>query len=156
MQLRSCLSLTLMTLLPFGTLVVVAAGCSSSNTSTAGQRIMCSTDPGTGEILRCAPGGDGSGANTCEDIDEDGDGEPHDVGDDDSGHSSATDDDSGGDRDHDGVSDDHDCDEHAGEDGDRDGLPYDVRPKLGASAPSFLRWMRSVAGRSLIAPAGIK
>jgi hypothetical protein len=30
------------------------------------------------------------------------------------------------------------------------------RPRLGASATSYLRWMRSVAGRSLMAHAGIK
>lgn len=130
MQLRSCLSLTLMTLLPLG---VLAPGCSSDKTATQGQMITCTTDPGTGEILRCAPGaGDGSGSNTCQDIDEDGDGEPHDDGDD-KGGASLTVDGGSGDRDHDGVSDDHDCDEHAGEDGDRDGLPYDIRPKLGAT-----------------------
>lgn len=125
-----------MALLPVG---VLGAGCSSNNLATKGQLITCTTDPGTGEILRCAPGGDGSGSgsNTCQDVDEDGDGEPHDQGDDDHAGANATGDDSG-DRDHDGIPDDRDCDERPGEDGDRGGLPYDIRPKLGSTTRPIL------------------
>lgn len=135
MQLRTTLSLSLMALLPFG---VLASGCSSEHTSTAGQMITCTTDPGTGAVLRCEPGA-GSGSNTCQDVDEDGDGEPHDQGDDNdhTGTASADhggSDDSGTDSDGDGISDDRDCDQHAGEDGMRTALPYDVRPQLGAMA----------------------
>jgi len=137
MQLRSTLSWTLMSLLPFG---VLAAGCSSEHTSTAGQMLTCTTDPGTGVVLRCEPGGgsgSGSGSNTCQDIDEDGDGEPHDQGDDNDrtgtvGADHDRSDDSGKDSDGDGIPDDRDCDRHAGEDGMRTALPYDVRPQLGA------------------------
>jgi len=137
MQLRSTLSLTLMALLPLG---VLASGCSSEHTSTAGQMITCTTDPGSGVVLRCEPGGSGSttgsGANTCQDIDDDGDGEPHDQGDDHdhTGTVSADRDggrDDGKDSDGDGVPDDRDCDQHPGEDGMRTALPYDVRPQLG-------------------------
>jgi len=135
MQLRSTLSFTLMALLPLGAL---APACSSENTGIKGQLITCTTDPGTGAVLRCEPGaGSGSGSNTCQDIDEDGDGDPHDEAGDDDPHGSSVD--GGGhdgeteDHDGDGVEDDHDCDEHAGEDGMRDGLPYDVRPALGAT-----------------------
>jgi hypothetical protein len=119
-----------MALLPFG---VLAAGCSSEHTSTAGQMLTCTTDPGTGAVLRCEPG-NGSGANTCQDVDEDGDGEPHDQGDDGdhTGTASADrGDDSGKDSDGDGVPDDRDCDQRAGEDGMRTALPYDIRPQLG-------------------------
>ena len=134
------LSCTLVALLPVG---VLAPGCSSS-TGSRGQLITCTTDPGTGVIERCEPGGggsgsgNGSGAGTCQDIDEDGDGEPHDTGDDDPIESSGNRDRGGedgddGDRDGDGIDDDHDCDEHAGEDADREELPYDVRPQLGAT-----------------------
>lgn len=138
MQLRTSLSLTLMALLPVG---VLAPGCSSESTGTKGQLITCTTDPGTGVILRCAPGaGDGSG--TCQDIDEDGDGEPHDDGEDEAaggaGFAGIRKSDEGADRDGDGVSDDHDCDEHEGEDGDASGLPYDVRPELGATTSPVL------------------
>jgi len=139
MQLRTYLSFTLMTLLPVG---VLAPGCSSSdNVGAKGQMITCTTDPGTGVILRCAPGaGDGSGSGTCQDVDEDGDGDPHDEADDDQTKTSGVSARSNGnesdgesdDHDGDGIPDDRDCDEHAGEDGSRDGLPYDVRPKLGA------------------------
>jgi hypothetical protein len=146
MQLRSSFSFTLMALLPLG---VLAPGCSSEHTSTSGQLITCITDPGTGAVLRCEPGGgsgsgSGSGSNTCQDIDEDGDGEPHDQGDD-GLHASATGtvgDDGGGDStkdsDGDGIPDDRDCDQHEGEDGMRTELPYDVRPKLGATTRPIL------------------
>ncbi|HZJ61976.1 MAG TPA: hypothetical protein VFD36_00520, partial [Kofleriaceae bacterium] len=123
-----------MALLPVG---VLAPACSSS-TGSQGQLITCTTDPGTGVIERCEPGGgSGSGAGTCQDIDEDGDGEPHDNGDDNPVETSGNrdrggDDGESGDRDGDGIDDDHDCDEHAGEDADREELPYDVRPQLGA------------------------
>jgi hypothetical protein len=135
-QLRTTLSCSLIALLPFG---VLAPGC-SSGTASKGQLITCTTDPGTGAILRCEPGaGSGSGAGTCHDIDEDGDGEPHDDGDDDDQppvmadgdlHEDGDDD---GDHDDDGISDDDDCDEHAGEDAHREDLPYDVRPQLGST-----------------------
>ncbi|HMG52802.1 MAG TPA: hypothetical protein VK601_04965 [Kofleriaceae bacterium] len=121
-----------MALLPLGAL---APACSSERTGIKGQLITCTTDPGTGVILRCQPGA-GSGSNTCQDVDADGDGDPHDEAGDDNPHGSSVD--GGGhdgeseDHDGDGVEDDHDCDEHAGEDGMRDGLPYDVRPALGA------------------------
>jgi hypothetical protein len=128
MQIRSPLALLLVAFLPAG---VLAPGCSSDATAVKGQLITCTTDPGTGVVLRCAPGdGDGSGANTCQDVDQDGDGDPHDEAGDDRPHSSG---DAGEDHDDDGISDDRDCDEHEGEDGMRDGLPYDVRPRLGAT-----------------------
>src|SRR4051812_47529071 len=61
--------------IPFAALLIA---CSSTQTSTKGQLITCTTDPGTGVVLRCQPGGgDGSGSNTCTDVDEDGDGDPH-------------------------------------------------------------------------------
>jgi hypothetical protein len=135
MQFRSMLSCALAAVLPVG---VLAPACSSS-TGTQGQLITCTTDPGTGVIERCQPG-DGSGTGTCQDIDEDGDGEPHDDGDDDPPPIEATGDGPGGDRggddddrDGDGIEDDHDCDEHPGEDADRADLPYDVRPQLGST-----------------------
>ena len=61
-------------------LAPLALGCSADKLSSAGQAISCTTDPGTGVILACAPGGgSGSGSgSTCMDIDEDGDGSPHD------------------------------------------------------------------------------
>jgi hypothetical protein len=149
MQLRTKLSLVLVGILPIGAL---APSCAPS-TSTTKQLITCTTDPGTGVILRCAPGGgSGSGSGTCQDIDEDGDGEPHDQGNDDaatsaSGSSTGSADDKGGgsgsgsgsagdDDDHDGIPNERDCDNHPGEDHEHEGmdLPYDVRPQLGASA----------------------
>lgn len=150
MQLRSTLSFTLMAVLPFG---VLAVGCSSEHTSTAGQMITCSTDPATGAVLHCAPGS-GSGANTCQDIDEDGDGEPHDQGDDTDHTGTASADpggseDSGKDSDGDGISDDRDCDRHAGEDDMRTELPYDVRPQLGATTRPVLD---AFAERGKVAP----
>jgi hypothetical protein len=131
MQLRSTLSLTLLALLPI-------AACSSEQLASKGQMISCTTDPTTGAIGRCAPvdgtgDGSGSGSGACQDIDEDGDGEPHDDGDDHPVSTLVGDDDHGGDRDHDGIPDDRDCDEHPGEDGERGNLPYDVRPELGAT-----------------------
>ncbi|HEX8109125.1 MAG TPA: hypothetical protein VF516_15435 [Kofleriaceae bacterium] len=112
--------------------------------------ITCTTDPGTGAILRCEPGGgsgagsgSGSGSNTCQDVDEDGDGEPHDQGDDgDHTGTVSADHDGGGDAskdsDGDGISDDRDCDQRPGEDGMRTELPYDVRPQLGATTRPVL------------------
>src|SRR5689334_21272483 len=144
-QLRTTLSLALVSLLPFG---VLAPGCSTS-TATKGQLITCTTDPGTGAILRCEPGtggGSGSGTGTCQDVDEDGDGEPHDDGDDtatsrQSRGGDGDDNDEGGDdgdHDHDGVPDENDCDEHPGEDAQRQELPYDVRPQLGTTTRPIL------------------
>ena len=136
----------------------VAACAGGPTTSTTGQMIECSTDPGTGVVLQCAPVGSGSsvgGTGMCRDIDEDGDGQPHDTnpskctgsG---SGSGSGSgpvvqdhgDDDGSGakDSDCDGIPDDEDCDTKPGEDdcGDngKDGidLPYDVQPQLGATA----------------------
>lgn len=143
MQLRTKLSLILVGVLPLGAL---APACSTQTSSTK-QLITCTTDPGTGVILRCAPGAgsDTGGANTCQDIDEDGDGEPHDEGDDDKpaggagvtstqrGDGSGSGSDS--DDDHDGVPDDRDCDHRPGEDHEHQSsdLPYDIRPQQGAS-----------------------
>lgn len=121
------LSLALVSALPLGAL---APGCTSSNTSTIGQKISC-TDTGAG-VTDCHPAGSttGSGSDTCEDVDDDGDGTPHDDGedaddgvvdsstadrDDDGTADSADDDDDG-----DGISDDRDCDKRAG--GDDDGV----------------------------------
>jgi hypothetical protein len=145
------LSCTLVALLPVG---VLAPGCSSS-TGSQGQLITCTTDPGTGVIERCEPGGgsgSGSGAGTCQDIDEDGDGEPHDNGDDNPVESSGNrdrggDDGDSGDRDGDGIADDHDCDEHPGEDADREELPYDVRPQLGAMTRPVIDAFAARGGR---------
>jgi hypothetical protein len=153
MQMRTKLSLTLLAVVPAG----ILAACSSEPTGSTGQQISCDTDPSTGVILRCGSGagsgsGSGSGSASCQDIDQDGDGEPHDQGDDhgvdgpthdqnddhgDDGADHDQDDDHGshatGDRDGDGIPDDRDCDERPGEDGTRAGLPYDVRPQLGAT-----------------------
>lgn len=125
-------------------LVAILPACTGGNTSSVGQQITCQTDPGTGVVLSCQPGGGDGGANTCTDIDEDGDGEPHDDMDDANddhsssfGGGSGSSDDSAddGDDDHDGIDDDHDCDHHPGEDDDGDdaGLPYDIRPALGST-----------------------
>jgi hypothetical protein len=119
--------------------VLSLAACTGGDkTSAAGQEITCSTDPGTGVILACAPTGSGSGGpNTCQDIDEDGDGEPHDqpgevIARDGDDHGSDADDDDG-----DGIPNSDDCDNHEGEDdgGQSDGaqLPYDVQLALGAT-----------------------
>ena len=105
-----------------------AAGCAPEE-SSLGQAITCTTDPDSGVILRCAPVGEGE-PGTCTDIDDDGDGEPHDEGA--TLRSTQT-----GDEDGDGVSDEEDCDEQPGEDDcDDDGevdLPYAVSPQLGAT-----------------------
>jgi hypothetical protein len=138
------LSFLLVSLLPFG---VLAPACSSSHESTKGQMIECTTDPGTGVILRCEPGDGTGGANTCVDVDENGDGEPGDgadsgdgpvidlVGRAHDGGGGGGDDGEAGDDDGDGVPDSEDCDHHPGEDDDGDDgdvdLPYDVRPGLG-------------------------
>src|SRR5207249_921179 len=98
------LSIVLVALLP-------VACTSAPDTSTQGQLITCTSQPGTGVILDCAPGS-GSGSGTCQDVDEDGDGEPHDL-DDDQPTVTSSDDDDG-----DGISNENDCDEHEGEDGD--------------------------------------
>ena len=134
----------------FSVLALAFAACTGADhLSTKGQTITCTTDPGTGVILRCAPGtpgspagtvtegsggsgtetGSGSGGSTCTDVDEDGDGEPHDVG-------VAKLAPETGDADGDGVPDSDDCDEHPGEDDSPEGadLPYDVKPQLGQTA----------------------
>src|ERR1044071_615463 len=105
MQLRT-LSFTLMALLPVGAL---APACSSTNTATKGQLITCTVDPGTGAVGRCEPGdggGSGSGANHCQDIDDDAAGRSHAASAD--GHDGDSED-----HDGDGIPDDRDCDEHA-------------------------------------------
>ena len=66
------LSITLVSAMPLG---VLAPGCTSGKTSSVGQLISC-TDTGAG-VTNCHPiasGSAGSGSDTCEDIDEDGDG----------------------------------------------------------------------------------
>ena len=131
-------------------LVLATTACTAPSTSSKGQMITCTTDPGTGVITNCETGsGSGSGSNQCQDIDEDGDGEPHDgsgdtgSGSDDHGGSAnfAAPDNGGdgsgheGDSDGDGIPDDQDCDNHPGEDNNpRPDLPYDVRPALGSTA----------------------
>jgi hypothetical protein len=144
MQSSKALRAILIAVLPFS---VLAPACTGGATSSTGQMITCTTDPGTGVIVRCE-NGDGSGSGTCHDIDEDGDGDPHDEaeGADDSGNHTnvaapddghgGSDDGSGheGDTDGDGIPDSDDCDNHHGEDDDGgDELPYDVRPALGAT-----------------------
>ena len=124
---------------------LLVACTASDNTSTKGQLITCTTDPGTGVILACGAGsGSGSaGGSTCQDIDEDGDGEPHDQPGDSSSRVApeGSDDGSGSgeaDDDHDGIPNSEDCDTHEGEDdgGQSDGaqLPYDIAPQLGATS----------------------
>ncbi len=135
---RTHLSFVLAALLPGA----LGAACSSEQVSAKGQTITCSTDPGTGVILRCEPGGGGSGSGgsgTCVDVDDDGDGEPHDDGT--IARNGVEDDDDG-----DGIPNEEDCDEHQGEDscddhgGDSSSvdLPYDVKPQLGATATPIL------------------
>src|SRR5687768_7732985 len=133
----------------------------SPNSSTIGQRITCETDPDSGVILSCEPGEGDGGENTCEDIDEDGDGMPDDD-DDDDGDDDGTDDGGDGelgftsspteggdeeddhdedgdgvcdgddhDDDDDGIDDDDDCDEEEGGDSDESELPYDIKMQLG-------------------------
>ncbi|HET7504286.1 MAG TPA: hypothetical protein VFK02_24865 [Kofleriaceae bacterium] len=138
-----------MALLPIG---VLAPGCSSEKTGTKGQLITCTTDPGTGVVLRCEPGagsGSGSGSSTCQDIDEDGDGDPHDDATEAGGDRASLDGEGADSEDHDGdgISDDRDCDEHEGEDGSEDGLPYDVRPQLGATTRPVLDAFASRGGQ---------
>jgi len=135
------LPLLLIAILPFG---VLAPACTSGSTSSLGQTITCSTDPGTGVVLRCAPGDD-SGDHTCTDVDEDGGGGLKDLpppmgrvggAADDGGDDSGANDD---DDDDDGIPDDEDCDHHPGEDhcdgddGSEAKLPYDVQLELGAT-----------------------
>ena len=118
--------------------VLTTAAC-SPGTSSKGQLITCSTDPDTGVVVRCEPGDDSSDPNSCQDIDEDGDGDPHDDDDAvartaDGGDDDSADDDS----DDDGIDDDHDCDEQEGEDDDSSELPYDVRMQQGETVTPIL------------------
>jgi hypothetical protein len=123
---------------------LLVACTASDNTSTKGQLITCTTDPGTGVILACGAGSDaGSGSGgTCQDIDEDGDGEPHDQPGSSTArlapHDGSDDGSDADDDDHDGIPNGDDCDSHEGEDGggQSDGaqLPYDIAPQLGATA----------------------
>ena len=117
------LSLAIVSAMPLG---VLAPACTSGNTSTIGQHITC-TDTGAG-VTNCHPtpaGTTGSGSDTCEDVDEDGDGTPHDVGEDHhgtvsgSGGSGTTAGSAGDDDDGDGIPNDRDCDKRPG--GDDDG-----------------------------------
>lgn len=133
-------------LLGLVTAAALAPACAPASTSSRGQMITCTTDPGTAVILSCEPGGGSGGSNTCVDVDEDGDGDCHDDG---AGSGSGatgvglrahdgSDDGSEGDSDGDGVPDSEDCDNHPGEDDGGDGgsgidLPYDVQPQLGAT-----------------------
>jgi hypothetical protein len=136
MTISKKLSLALVSVLPFGMLA-----CSGGDKlGQKGQLITCQTDPGTGVILRCEPGGGGGGSNTCVDVDEDGDGEPHDSNTTPVPRTLVAPDDGGGsgsdmnDDDGDGIPNSEDCDTHPGED-DHAGadLPYDVRPALGST-----------------------
>lgn len=122
-------------------LALALASACAPNTSTVGQHITCETDPDSGVILSCQPGDGSGGANECEDVDEDGDGQPGDddsAGDDDDAGSDSTttpddgtlsftggsdsDDDSTSDDSDDSTSDDHDCDSDGDgmDDGDDD------------------------------------
>lgn len=127
------LSIVIATALPLG---VLAPACSSTSTSSKGQLISC-TDTGTG-VTSCHPrdttttgpdAGSDPGSGTCEDVDEDGDGSPHDVGEDhhDPRTGAATDPGQAGsdadDDDHDGIPNDRDCDRRHG--GDDDGEDHD-------------------------------
>lgn len=107
-------------------------GC-SDNLGSKGQLLTCTAD--AAGALSCAPATAGAvlGANQCQDVDEDGDGEAHDDdGEDHDGDGTRNcddaDDDSDGmsdvsddDDDNDGVPDDDDCDERDGQDDDDDG-----------------------------------
>lgn len=105
--------------LVLGTLTAAAlapSGCTSDNTSTKGQMISCSVSGGV--VANCHPmtATDVAGApGTCQDVDEDGDGEPDDVNEEMEGSGAATADD--GDKDHDGTPDSMDQDD------DNDGVP---------------------------------
>jgi len=115
------LTLVLITALPLGAL---APACSATHTSTAGQMISC-TDTATGPV-NCHPssGAAGSGSDTCEDIDDDGDGLPHDVGEE---HRSVHSANANDDDDDDGIQNGRDCDHRHGgdDDGDDDGSGHD-------------------------------
>ncbi len=125
------------------TLPLAALACSSGSSTTT-QMITCSTDPDTGVILRCEPGSgddDDGGADTCVDVDEDGDGAPHDEA------GTVIYSGSAGDGDGDGVDDVDDCDTQPGEDdcdpedGDDSGesdLPYNIELALGASVTPII------------------
>jgi hypothetical protein len=114
--------------------IALVASCSSSDSlGTKGQLITCETDPGTDVILSCHPGeSDDGDSHSCNDIDEDGDGQPNDNN---PTIRSGGDDDTSGDSDDDGVDDNDDCDEHPGGDDDDDhgdvDLPYDIKMKRG-------------------------
>src|SRR5262245_45431122 len=105
------LAISIVCLLPLGAL---APSC-APHTSTAGQRISCQvTAAGVTNCHPDASGSAGSGSGTCEDIDEDGDGSPHDVGED--HHDPKTGAATGGtagsagdDDDDDGIENDRDC-----------------------------------------------
>ncbi len=133
---------------------LACTGCTGAGTASTAQMITCSTDPGTGVVTKCETGSGSGGANECHDLDEDGDGEPHDVADDNGSDGSdgsdhhgsgdhlvapdngGSDDGSGSatDSDHDGIPDSEDCDLHPGEDDNPNSeLPYDIRPALGAT-----------------------
>jgi hypothetical protein len=119
------ISLAVVAAMPLGAL---APGCSGTSTSAVGQRISC-TDTGAG-VTDCHPagsGGAGSGTDTCEDVDDDGDGMPHDEGEEHHGAShvgptadGGTDTADGDDDDDDGVPNARDCDKRHGGDDDAD------------------------------------
>lgn len=127
MTISKSFSVVLIALLP----VAALAPACSEKLGTKGQLITCTTDPDSGVITRCEPGDGGGGSDSCQDIDEDGNGIPREADDTDCD----TDSDGDSDSDSDGIPDVEDCDEQPGEDecedeGEAD-LPYDVRPKLG-------------------------
>jgi hypothetical protein len=122
------LSLAVVAAMPLGALT---PGCSSSKTSAAGQLISCKdTGAAVTDCHAVGSGSAGTGSDTCEDVDDDGDGAPHDEGEEHHGAShvgTAIDGDhgDGGDDDGDGVANSRDCDKrHGGDDddsGDDDG-----------------------------------
>ena len=120
------LSLAIVTAMPLGAL---APGCSSTNTASVGQRISCKdTGAGVTDCHAMGSGSAGTGSDTCEDVDDDGDGTPHDEGEDHHGASHAgtttTGDQGGsadGDDDGDGIPNSRDCDKRHGGDDDGSG-----------------------------------
>ena len=151
-------------------LLFAGVACTGGKTGTAGQEITCQVDPTTQEVFDCVAGSGSGGSNTCHDIDQDGDGDPHDVdanddhgsdgsgdiddgsGEHHGGGGSANsggggDDGSAGDSDGDGIPDNQDCDNlHDGDNDAGDGLPYDVRPQLGATTTPIVDAFKAKGG----------
>ncbi|HET9624262.1 MAG TPA: hypothetical protein VFP84_22970 [Kofleriaceae bacterium] len=137
-------SIALAAAMPLG---VLAPACSTSsspdNTSTIGQRISCHDDGTTISGCHADDGAAGSGSDSCEDIDDDGDGSPHDdgeehhqhtgsaagsAGSDDQGHDAVDDDDG------DGIPNERDCDRRHG--GDDDPADHDAGDDSGSGSGS--------------------